>query len=380
MHAFPSIDKPFGDTYEKAGTDGGPKALAKGWVVVIPGVRGHDNQSADGRYYGKAPASIVDLKAVVRYLRYNRGIVPGDPEKIFASGGSAAGALASLMAVSGNYPWYEPYLKEIGAADERDDVFGCLSFCPITDLSHADGAYEWQYGGLKAESMFAPQPLEMDAEVTNTLAEQFRKYINGKGLKGKNGFGTISSDNLADYILKEYLVPSCERFLKEKDEGERTAYLSENPWIKWDGEKVEFSFEDFVVHCGRSKTQPAFDDKEMQMEPAIFGTEKVNGRHFTDFGLKYATGDPDAKVEDEVVQLENMMNAMYFLPGKADMAKHWWIRHGACDKDTSLPIITNLATALENAGANVNARLVWDGGHGADDDKFEMMDWIESVI
>ncbi len=378
--AFPSSDKPFGDTYEKAGTDSGPKALARGWVVVIPGVRGHDNQFPDGKYYGKAPAAIVDLKAVVRYLRHNRGVIPGDVEKIFASGGSASGALASLMAVSGNYSWYEPYLKALGAADERDDVFGCLAFCPITDLSHADGAYEWQYGGLKASSMFSPEPLEMDANVTKALAAQFREYIDSRGWIGRNGFGPITSGNLGDYILKEYLVPSCQRFLMEQSEAQRSDYLARNPWISWDGKKADFTFEAFTIHCGRSKTQPAFDDKAMQMEPAIFGTEAVNGRHFTDFGLRFATGHQDAKVDDEVVQLERMMNAMYFLPGKAHMAKHWWIRHGACDKDTSLPVITDLATALENAGADVNVRLVWDGGHGADDEKFEMLDWIDSVI
>ena len=33
-------------------------ALAAGYVVVVPGVRGRDNQADDGTYYGKAPAAI----------------------------------------------------------------------------------------------------------------------------------------------------------------------------------------------------------------------------------------------------------------------------------------------------------------------------------
>ena len=376
----PTPDHPFGDTYEKAGTDSGPKALARGWVVVIPGVRGHDNQRPDGTYYGKAPASIVDLKAVVRYLRYNAGRIPGNMERIFASGGSAAGALASLMATSGNAACYAPYLEEIGAADVRDDIYGCLAFCPITDLSHADGAYEWQYGGLPATSPFNPVPAEMDPAVTEELAAEYAAYLNAQGWKGRGDFGPVNSDTLADYLVQAYLIPSCERFLGEKTPAERAAYLAQNPWIAETDGHVSFTFPDFVRHCGRSKTQPAFDDRELHMEPAIFGTEQVNGRHFTTFGLRYATGDPAAEVEPDVVELEKMMNAMTFLPDGADCAPYWWIRHGTCDRDTSLPVIVGLATALENAGKTVNARLVWDGGHGADDEKFEMLDWIAEII
>ncbi len=348
--------------------------------MVIPGVRGHDNQREDGSYFGKAPASIVDLKAVVRYLRHNQGRIPGNMERIFASGGSAAGALASLMGTSGNDPWYQPYLDEIGAAQERDDIYGCLAFCPITDLGHADGAYEWQYAGLPAKSPFNPVPLEMDNRISEILAAQYSAYITDKCWRGRDDFGTITGENLSDYILETYLIPSCERFLKEKTAEEQAAYLAENQWIIWDGIKAKFTFRDFVHHCGRSKTQPAFDDKALHMEPAVFGTETIGGRHFTTFGLRYGTGDATAEVEPEVVTLEQKMNAMSFLPAEADCAKYWWIRHGTCDKDTSLPVIVGLATALENAGATVNARLIWDGGHGADDEKLEMMDWIAEVI
>ena len=47
-------------------------------------------------------------------------------------------------------------------------------------------------------------------------------------------------------------------------------------------------------------------------------------------------------------------------------ANYWGIRHGTKDNDTSLPIIINLATSLENQGKDVNALLYWDAGHGAD--------------
>ena len=40
--------------------------VPKGYVVAAPGARGRTNQDGAGKYVGKAPAAIVDLKAAVR--------------------------------------------------------------------------------------------------------------------------------------------------------------------------------------------------------------------------------------------------------------------------------------------------------------------------
>ena len=82
-------------------------ALAHGYVVACVGVRGrtsgHRNteffegsktmaqQKETGRSVGKAPAFAVDMKAGIRWLRKNRALIPGDPEKIITSGTSAGG-------------------------------------------------------------------------------------------------------------------------------------------------------------------------------------------------------------------------------------------------------------------------------------------------
>ncbi len=92
-------------------------------------------------------ALIVDMKAVVRYLRHNKGIVPGDVERIVTNGTSAGGALSALAGATGNSPDYVPYLAAIGAADERDDIFAASCYCPIHNLEHADAAYEWLFSG-----------------------------------------------------------------------------------------------------------------------------------------------------------------------------------------------------------------------------------------
>ncbi len=74
---------------DSVGARHGELALAAGYVVVWPGCRGRDNRASDGTFYGKAPAGIVDLKAAVRYLRHNKGIVPGNVEWIISTGCSA---------------------------------------------------------------------------------------------------------------------------------------------------------------------------------------------------------------------------------------------------------------------------------------------------
>ena len=144
-------------------------ALAAGYVVVSPGCRGRDNRAADGTYYGKAPAAIVDLKAAVRYVRHNAGIIPGNVNWIVTTGVSAGGALSALLGASGGSRLYDPYLREIGAADASDAVFASADFCPIMDLEHADMAYEWMYGTVPARSGLVNQ--EFSKQLRDAFAD-----------------------------------------------------------------------------------------------------------------------------------------------------------------------------------------------------------------
>lgn len=117
-------------------------ALSKGYVVASPGARGRTEPT------GKAPAAIVDLKAAVRYLKANDKVMPGDAEKIISNGTSAGGAMSALLGATADQKDYENHLKALGAADGSDKVFAVSSYCPITDLDHADMAYEWQFNGI----------------------------------------------------------------------------------------------------------------------------------------------------------------------------------------------------------------------------------------
>jgi hypothetical protein len=347
-------------------------ALAAGYVVVSPGCRGRDNKSADGTYYGKAPVAIVDLKAAVRYIRHNQGVMPGNVDWIFSTGVSAGGALSALLGASGNSSLYDSYLKEIGAARASDSIFGSACFCPITDLEHADGAYEWMYGSSPTRSGL------VDQELSKQLKTSYAEYQKSLNLKGKNGFGTITADNYDKYLLKYYLIPSANKYLRGQTDEKRIEYLENNKWIRWTDKGATFTFTDYVAHVGRMKGLPAFDDFDLrQPEPNLFGNRTTAARHFTNFSLRQSTGNMNAEVDDDLKTLVNMMNAMYFIgQNNKDCAKFWWIRHGTSDNHTSQTIIANLATSLENRNRDVNTWLYWDAGHGADEDPEDFIAWI----
>ncbi len=350
-------------------------ALAAGFVVAAPGCRGRNNRASDGTYYGKAPAVITDLKAAVRYLRHNSKNIPGNMDLIITNGCSAGGALSALLGVSGNSPLYKEYLKDIGAAEEKDNVYACACFSPITDLEHSDMSYEWMYGD-------SPMPEGLvNQEISGELKKLYSEYQESLNIKGKDNFGIVTSENYQEYLLKYYLIPSADRYLTELNEKEREEYLAENKWIKWNGNTSEFTFSDYVKHAGRMKGLPAFDDFDMKAaEPILFGIKTVNARHFTDFSLRHTCNNPDAEIDDEIKTLRNLMNAMYFIrQNNSDFAGRWYMRNGTCDNHNSQTIMINLVTSLENKGMDVNTWIYWDGLHCADDDPEGFIAWIRKI-
>jgi hypothetical protein len=350
-------------------------ALAAGFVVVTPGCRGRDNKAADGTYYGKAPAAIVDLKAAVRYLRHNKGILPGNVDQIISVGCSAGGAVSALLGTSGNSPLYDTYLKEIGAADSKDNIFGSACYSPITDLENADGAYEWMYGNFPTRTGL------VDQEISKQLKSLYEKYQLSLKLQGKNGFGFLTADNYDRYLLQYFLVPSANEYLKGLTEEKRTEYLANNKWITWTEKGATFEFPDYVSHVGRMKGMPAFDDFDRkQPEPNLFGNKTTDSRHFTDFSLQHSTGNKEAVIDNDIIMLVNLMNANYFIrQDNKGCAGYWWLRNGSSDNHTSQTVMVNLATGLENRNKNVNAAVFWDGGHCADGDPEGIVKWMGKI-
>ena len=77
-------------------------------------------------------------------------------------------------------------------------------------------------------------------------------------------------------------------------------------------------------------------------------------------------------------QLIKMLNPTKYV-GCEGTAKHWRIRHGVFDRDTSLAIPVILATMLKNKGSDVDFFLPWGLPHSGDYDLPELFAWIDSL-
>ncbi|MFC9291859.1 subtype B tannase [Streptomyces sp. NPDC057052] len=377
----PSASNATGDTNATGGALNTNQllALAAGYVVVEPGARGRTLKNSAGEYYGVAPAAIVDLKAAVRYVRANKGRIPGDTDRIVSAGTSAGGALSSLLGASGDSPLYAPYLKEIGAADASDAIFATGAWCPITDLEHADGAYEWNWGANATSAGAA-----VDQSVSKELRARFAEYQAALKLKGLGGFGTLNARNYDAYLVKQYLEPSATTHLAALSDAARAAYLAAHPFITWKNGRASFSWADFLTHVGaRKKNVPAFDAFDLSSgENNEFGKGTTLARHFTAYGQKNdTTGLTAERVDGDIPELLRLMNPMYHLVDKpnAGRSRHWWIRLGTKDSDTSLTVSANIAAAAHGLGDDVNHLYYWDQGHGANTDPGDFIQWIAEV-
>lgn len=364
-------------------------ALSKGYIVAAPATRGRTLQADDGTYIGKAPAAIVDLKAAVRYLHYNDDVMPGDANKIISNGTSAGGAMSALLGATGDSEDYDVYLNELGAADASDAIYAVSSYCPITNLEHADSAYEWLFSDIHkyakmnismvdGEIKREQTDMELTAdEIKNSgeLKANFMDYLNQLQLKDENGTMLVL-DQEGNGTFKDYLetliVDSAQKAL---DNGEN---LSDYTWITINNGKVEnIDFNGYINQIGRSKGCPAFDAIDLsQAENSLFGTEDVDAKHFTEFSL--SRGDNGETIADEsIIYKMNPMN--YIGKDGVNTAQYWRIRHGSEDSDTAITIPTILSLELKAAGYNVDYAVPWGQGHGGDYDLDELFAWMAQL-
>jgi hypothetical protein len=287
------------------------RALADGHVVISLGTRGRGALAADGSFAGKSPAAVVDTKAAIRYLRLNDAVMPGSAERIVVTGTSGGGGLSAVVAASGNSADYFPYLADVGAAGIdasgastlRDDVFATIAYCPITDLGHADRAYEWQYGGLRTEANTNGGLNDRLEAASRSLAEAYPGYLDGLGLTVADG-SPLSAATLPDAIVAALAaevgkvaaagvpIPAIGEDFEITARGEtRTA---PNTWLTMSEGRVESidyaAFLRFVAEVTPLKTVPAFDTTantghaEVAGENTLFGPADLPYANFTDFG------------------------------------------------------------------------------------------------
>ncbi|WP_329243702.1 esterase [Streptomyces sp. NBC_01478] len=200
--------------------------LEAGLVYVWPGLRGR-NSSTSTRS-DAAPWGVTDLKAAVRFLQYNRSVLPGSTDDIVLFGMSGGGAQDTVAGTSGDSPLYFPYLRTIGAAMEdaqgrplSDAVAGVMAWCPITNLQEANLSYEWNMGQFASTSTRASGT--WTSAYSADLAKAWPKYLNRLGLRDEHGrrleltessSGTYLAGSYHDHLI-EVITTSLNNFLSD---------------------------------------------------------------------------------------------------------------------------------------------------------------------
>lgn len=412
--------------------------IAQGYVVVSPGCRGKQTTDDSGKFIGKSPAGLVDLKAGIRWLKANDAQLPGSSERIVSMGTSAGGAMSALLATTGNVKDYEPYLEEIGAVmDSTDDIYAAQCYCPITDLDNADAAYEWFYNSdiNYAFMIFSGELTDFQQALSMDLAEYYVDYVNELKLKDAEGnklkLTGLREGSYYDYMLSvigkslaDYLVETCSvevkgmspyTYVNEDAAKAIVAELNgEDEWLSLDftystattgpSTVVTYasgavcgvrSIEDFVANFrSRGKMCPSFDNLDRgEAENQVFGSEGEDYLHFNTtiaelledndyskypgYDEAYAEAYAEAAEGEERVRLLNPMNFI----GEGDTAPFVRIRTGSSDEHTSFTVGMNLALAIETkTDSQVDYALAWGQGHGeAEINKQDLIDWIERV-
>lgn len=202
--------------------------LSAGLIYVFAGCRGKNSNGTDDFPAG-APWGVTDLKAAIRYLRYNASSLPGDTTRVFTFGHSGGGAQSALVGATGDASIYEQYLTTIGAATHdaagntlSDATMGTMCWCPITSLEAGNEAYEWMMG------QFASTDTRADGTFTKLLSDDlskaFASHVNEMDFRDENG-STLSLTEGGDGI---YLKGSYYDYLKSVIEKSLNNFLSDN--------------------------------------------------------------------------------------------------------------------------------------------------------
>lgn len=392
--------------------------LASGFVYVHAGMRGKDSNTSS--YTGNAPWGVTDLKAAVRYIRYNTKMIPGNKDRMVCFGHSGGGAQSAIMGASGDSALYTPYLESLGAAMTdangralSDAIAGAMCWCPITSLDYANAAYEWNMGQFTSTNTRAAGT--WTEAYSKDLAGAFATHQNELGLTDASGrrltlsqsaTGVYLSGSYYDHVmsvitnsLNNYLSDTTFPTSSYSTAADYIAALnSSSTWVTYDSSTNTASVASLAGFAqsqkSASKSVGAFDGPSRSLtENIVFGSGS-SGLHFakvsrdviaaneseyaalSGWDSSYAAAEYDSdfattdSIGKDIAYRVDMYNPMYYLSnhyaghGSARVAPHWRIRTGITQGDTASTVEINLALALKNSGiSDVDFATVWGQGH-----------------
>lgn len=339
----------------------------------------------------EAPSDITDLKAAIRYIRYNKDVIPWNTNRIFIFGMEES----VILGTTGDSELYEPYLNKIGAAKTSDTIVGAMAWNPVINIETENQAYEWYFGTSRTDLDKKTQ------EISNKMAEEYALYFNSmKFRKDSGALLELIQTNKGIYQGGSYYI-----YLEKLIDQSLTNFLYDN------------LFPIDMNTYGKEKLSQEFEDsEEKNTEDLIFNTpeEYVNFLNREKIWISYDSVNHSAKISNlkdfmkymkpeikpvgafdnlkRKPDIVNMYNPMNFLMPTSSayktskVAKHWRIRSGLEQTNTSLPTEINLVFALKEycGKKNVDFEVVWGMGNvkaerrGTPDENF--IKWVNKCV
>ena len=200
--------------------------INEGYIYIWPGMRGlEENQKPidDEEYSNAIIEGITDLKALVRFCRFNRETIPGNSEKILAYGTKGGGTKSTVLGASGDSELYSSKLFAIGAIMQdtdgkiiSDSVNGTMCASPTNNLEISEKAFAWSIAQYIENKNIEENNIE--------LAKQYADYLNRMKFKSEDGSllyldktkqGTYTSGTYYNYMLAE-VEKSINLFLQNR--------------------------------------------------------------------------------------------------------------------------------------------------------------------
>lgn len=315
-----------------------------GFVYVHIACRGRD---------AGAPYGVTDLKAGIRYIRYNSGVIAGDTDRIFSFGMSGGGAQSALLGATGDSSLYDPYLTEVGAVQGvSDSVDGSMCWCPITSLDTGDAAYEWNMGstrtGLSEEEQF----------ISDALAASYPEYINSLGLSDSDG-NTLTLEKSDDGI---YQAGTYYNYIKDVIETSLENFIQDTEW-PYDASSSD--------EGGMGGNPGGMNDGTMPQGGP--GGERPDRGNTAAAEITESAADDMDNAEQNDQIMRNQTQSGLDLSGTYETAQDYidalneendWVTYDASTCEVSITSVADFVSALKNASKNIGAFDQLDAGQG----------------
>ena len=281
--------------------------IKEGYIYIWPGMRGlKDNKKAESNeeYSNAILDGVTDLKALVRFCRFNGKLLPGNIEKIIAYGINGGGTKSAILGSSGDSELYSSKLFTIGAIMQDNDgktisdsVNGTMCCSPTNNIEISEKAYAWSI------EQYLDNNNKEQKERSKELAIQYGNYINNMKFKSEEGTlleldemkeGLFTGGTYYNYIksegeksvngfLKNTVFPyaDTERNITFETPKDYIEYLNSNrKWIEYNVENniIEIiSLKEYANFCRDNKTLNEYNISLNEYNPYYYLSDKYNG-------------------------------------------------------------------------------------------------------